>query len=214
MNTPIFREAAPAPFMTRYTGGEVQSRSATLALNLQGGSGFEIWQYTSRKTEMASFDIAAGDLGILYGKVKALDLDKAYDTVPDAEARLKLLIKTFEKEEIDFIISVGNLCHPLEKNSRIINKLKLLPFSCYFCIGNHAKDNHSVKEVRDIIDENNKNEGKVLLCINGHDHGSSIKEIKIQGVKGKYDTITPSEVGISDSCNGVSIKPDKTIAMI
>jgi catechol 2,3-dioxygenase-like lactoylglutathione lyase family enzyme len=36
MNTPIFREAAPAPFMTRYTGGEVQSRSATLALNLQG----------------------------------------------------------------------------------------------------------------------------------------------------------------------------------
>jgi catechol 2,3-dioxygenase-like lactoylglutathione lyase family enzyme len=87
MNTPIFREAAPAPFMTRYTGGEVQSRSATLALNLQGGSGFEIWQYTSRKTEMASFDIAAGDLGILYGKVKALDLDKAYSHIKTVMAK-------------------------------------------------------------------------------------------------------------------------------
>jgi catechol 2,3-dioxygenase-like lactoylglutathione lyase family enzyme len=78
MTTPIFREAAPAPFMTRYTGGEVQSRSATLAINLQGGSGFEIWQYTSRKTAPASFEIQTGDLGILYGKVKACDLVGAY----------------------------------------------------------------------------------------------------------------------------------------
>jgi hypothetical protein len=53
MANPIFQEAAPAPYMTKYTGGKVQSRSATLAVNLQGGSGFEIWQYTSRKTLMA-----------------------------------------------------------------------------------------------------------------------------------------------------------------
>lgn len=79
MTTPIFREAAPAPFMTRYTGGDVQSRSATLAINLQGGSGFEIWQYTSRKTVMPSFEIETGDLGILYGKVKASHLKSAFD---------------------------------------------------------------------------------------------------------------------------------------
>jgi catechol 2,3-dioxygenase-like lactoylglutathione lyase family enzyme len=78
MTTPIFREAAPAPFMTRYTGGDVQSRSATLAINLQGGSGFEIWQYTSRKTVMPSFEIQTGDLGILYGKIKATDLNGAF----------------------------------------------------------------------------------------------------------------------------------------
>lgn len=84
MTTPIFREAAPAPFMTGYTGGEVHSRSATLALNLQGGSGFEIWQYTSRKTVMAPFDIAVGDLGILYGKIKAADLYKAYGYLKNA----------------------------------------------------------------------------------------------------------------------------------
>ncbi|MDC7219199.1 MAG: VOC family protein [Spirochaetales bacterium] len=78
MTTPIFREAAPAPFMTRYTGGEVQSRSATLAINLQGGSGFEIWQYTSRKTQPAEFEIQTGDLGFLYGKIKANDLEGAF----------------------------------------------------------------------------------------------------------------------------------------
>ena len=78
MTTPIFREAAPAPFMTRYTGGEVQSRSATLAINLQGGSGFEIWQYTSRKSAPPAFAIQAGDLGFLYGKIKSPDLDGAF----------------------------------------------------------------------------------------------------------------------------------------
>lgn len=81
MTTPIFREAAPAPFMTRYTGGEVQSRSATLAINLQGGSGFEIWQYTSRKSVPAAFEIEAGDLGLLYGKIKAVDLNEAYGRI-------------------------------------------------------------------------------------------------------------------------------------
>ena len=39
----IFEEAAPAPLMTRYTGGEVQHRTATLAINMAGGGGFEIW---------------------------------------------------------------------------------------------------------------------------------------------------------------------------
>ena len=38
----VFADAAEAPFMTRYTGGEVHKRYAILALNLQGGGGLEI----------------------------------------------------------------------------------------------------------------------------------------------------------------------------
>lgn len=83
MEHPIFREAAPAPYMTRYTGGEVQSRSATLAVNLQGGSGFEIWQYTSRKTEMCGFTVEPGDLGITMGKIKTLNADLLFDIMKD-----------------------------------------------------------------------------------------------------------------------------------
>ena len=32
--------------------------------------------------------------------------------------------------------------------------------------------------------------------------------IRITGMKGHYDTITPQDVGIGDEWNGVSIKPE------
>ena len=64
MDVSAFREAAPAPFMTRYTGGSVQSRDAALAINLAGGGGFEIWQYTSRTPEGPKNEIELGDLGM------------------------------------------------------------------------------------------------------------------------------------------------------
>ncbi len=74
----IFEEAAEAPLMTPYTGGKVQSRTATLAINLQGGGGFEIWQYTSRNTEKADFDILLGDLGIYVTRIKSRDVEATY----------------------------------------------------------------------------------------------------------------------------------------
>jgi hypothetical protein len=46
----IFEEAAEAPLMTKYTGGVVHARTATWALSMDSGGGFEIWQYTSRNT--------------------------------------------------------------------------------------------------------------------------------------------------------------------
>ena len=44
----VFEEAAIAKYMLPYTGGQPQKRHAALALNLQGGGGFEIWQYVDR----------------------------------------------------------------------------------------------------------------------------------------------------------------------
>ena len=49
----VFEDEAEAPLMTRYTGDVIQNRTATLALSLDGGGGFEIWQYKSRNTEKA-----------------------------------------------------------------------------------------------------------------------------------------------------------------
>lgn len=70
----IFEEAAPAPLMTRYTGGEVQHRTATLALNMAGGGGFEIWQFTSRPTVKPSFEPQLGDYGVFICKIKSEDV--------------------------------------------------------------------------------------------------------------------------------------------
>jgi catechol 2,3-dioxygenase-like lactoylglutathione lyase family enzyme len=74
----IFEEAAPAPLMIIYTGGRVQERTATLALSMDGGGGFEIWQYTSRNTEKATFDIQLGDYGMFSCKIKSRDVLKSY----------------------------------------------------------------------------------------------------------------------------------------
>ncbi|TVR02013.1 MAG: VOC family protein [Spirochaetaceae bacterium] len=73
MDVPVFQEAAEAPLMTLYTGGVVQSRDAALALNMAGGGGFEIWQYTSRIPVPPSFQPALGDFGILAARIKTQD---------------------------------------------------------------------------------------------------------------------------------------------
>ncbi len=86
MDVPVFQEAADAPFMTRYTGDKVQGRDAVLALNLSGGSGFEIWQYTSRKTEFPESPLKIGDLGIQIGKIKAPDVQAVFNTYRDRGA--------------------------------------------------------------------------------------------------------------------------------
>ena len=79
MDIKVFEEAAEAALMLPYTGGEPRSRHAALALNLQSGGGFEIWQYTSRTPEPARFDIRLGDLGLFVCKIKCKDIAKTYD---------------------------------------------------------------------------------------------------------------------------------------
>jgi len=68
-DVPVFDEAAEAPLMTQYTGNKVQSRHAILAMNLNGGGGMEIWQYTSRKpTEQPEFSLKRP--GLLVVRIK------------------------------------------------------------------------------------------------------------------------------------------------
>lgn len=78
MDVRMFEEAAEAPLMIEYTGKKVQARTATLALSMQGGGGFEIWQYTSRNTEKANFEIQLGDLGIFVCRIKSKNIEKTF----------------------------------------------------------------------------------------------------------------------------------------
>ena len=78
MDIRIFEDAAEAPLMTPYTGEKVQKRVAALAMNLEGGGGFEIWQYTSRTPVVAEFPITISEIGFLACKMKTRDADKAY----------------------------------------------------------------------------------------------------------------------------------------
>lgn len=78
VNVRVFEDAAEAPLMTKYTGGQVHKRTASLALSMQGGGGFEIWQYTSRNTEKSIFDIKLGDYGLYACRIKSRDVAKSF----------------------------------------------------------------------------------------------------------------------------------------
>lgn len=78
MDVKIFEEAAEANLMLPYTGGKPHKRHAVLAVNMNGGGGFEIWQYTSRTPVAAAFDIQYGDLGIYGCKMKSRDIQATY----------------------------------------------------------------------------------------------------------------------------------------
>lgn len=116
---PVFREAAEAPYMTPYTGGTVQSRDATLAINLAGGGGFEIWQYTSRTPQPPARPIEVGDYGILAGRIRARGVHQAYQrlqaqgvdvlggVVDDPEGRARFALRD----------PWGNLFHVVESDS-------------------------------------------------------------------------------------------------
>ena len=79
IDVPIFEEAAEANLMLPYTDGKPQQRHAILALSMQGGGGFEIWQYTSRKPQPPEFEINVGDTGIYATKIKSKNIQKTFD---------------------------------------------------------------------------------------------------------------------------------------
>ena len=82
LDIPVFRDEGEAALMLPYTGGVPQARKAVLAVNLQGGSGLEIWQYTRRRPLAPEFTAEPGDLGIFAARIKARD-------VPAAHARFR-----------------------------------------------------------------------------------------------------------------------------
>ena len=79
MDVLVFDDVAEASLMTRYTGNEIHHRRAILSLNMQGGGGFEIWQFKKRKPCKSADLPTIGDLGIFAIKLKSADIQKAYE---------------------------------------------------------------------------------------------------------------------------------------
>lgn len=116
MNVRIFEEAADAPLMTRYTGNTVHSRTATLAVSMEGGGGFEIWQFTSRPTEKATFDIQLGDLGLYACKMKSRDVAASYDYHKTQGAKIITQLLKGPDGRLSYVIEDpnGNLFHIIQ----------------------------------------------------------------------------------------------------
>lgn len=75
----VFDDNNVATYMAPYMGGKPRSKRAILALNLQGGCGYELWQYLDRTPKRPPSPVAIGDLGIHAAFVKTRDIQRAFD---------------------------------------------------------------------------------------------------------------------------------------
>lgn len=87
MAAQVFDSKGSADLMIDYTGGKVESRHAVLSLNMAGGGGMEIWQYTSKVPVKPTVQPRYGDLGIFACRIKSPDVSKAHAVLADKGAK-------------------------------------------------------------------------------------------------------------------------------
>jgi catechol 2,3-dioxygenase-like lactoylglutathione lyase family enzyme len=81
----VFDDSNTATYMAPYMGGKPHKKRAILAMNMQGGSGYEIWQYLDRKPQKPKEKLSLGDLGIYLAKVKTRNIEISYNRLKDKD---------------------------------------------------------------------------------------------------------------------------------
>ena len=119
VDVPIFKEKAVAELMLPYTGGQPQSRYAVLALNMRGGGGFEIWQYTERTPQAPKFDIQLGDYGIYATKIKSSDIAATYEFFQSGNLHLLSELQKAPNGQLHFFVKdlYGNVFQLVESDN-------------------------------------------------------------------------------------------------
>lgn len=78
MDISVFEDTASAKLMLPHTNGKICNRYAALAMNMEGGGGFEIWQHNDMLPSAPVFDVKLGDCGIFICKMKCRNVQKAF----------------------------------------------------------------------------------------------------------------------------------------
>ncbi|TKB97726.1 VOC family protein [Pedobacter cryophilus] len=127
MNVPVFEDTAEAALMYQYTGNKVYKRHAILAMNMQGGAGFELWQFKDRKTLAVKEPIKIGDLGLQIIKIKTLDINKTFQFFKSEGLDLKSDLEKNPKGDLHFYLQdpYQNLFEIVESKSWFCDKKKL-----------------------------------------------------------------------------------------
>lgn len=123
----ILEDDTVAERMLRYTGGVPQKRHAGINVNLQGGGGFEIWQYSERKPCSCNFEVKYGDLGIFAAKVRCLDAEAFHkelkNKLPEDQISERSVLP--DGTECFYVRDLyGNLYQIVENNYLFINDRK------------------------------------------------------------------------------------------
>ena len=126
MDCRIFEDEAEAKLMLPYTGGKPRNRHALLALNLQSGGGFEIWQYKGRTPVKINKEIRIGDLGIIACKMKSKNINETMQLYRKNGLTVPLSLSEDPSGKKTFFIKdpYGNIFQLVEAEDWFINEKK------------------------------------------------------------------------------------------
>jgi catechol 2,3-dioxygenase-like lactoylglutathione lyase family enzyme len=127
MNVPVFEDTAEATLMYQYTGNKVHNRHAILAMNMQGGAGFELWQFKNRKPLSPIIPIKIGDYGLQIIKIKTQDIFKTFQFYKEEGLDLKSEIEKDPKGDLHFYLQdpYQNLFEIVKSESWFCDKKQL-----------------------------------------------------------------------------------------
>jgi catechol 2,3-dioxygenase-like lactoylglutathione lyase family enzyme len=132
----IFDDDNVATYMAPYMGGSPHKKRAILSANIQGGAAYEIWQFMDRTPEAPKEEISLGDLGIYSMKVKAKDINDAYNTVKSKGAKMISGIQSDPNGTAFFFIEdpYGNKIQIVHSQDWFTQKSKYVTGAIHGCI--------------------------------------------------------------------------------
>ncbi|MDD2562647.1 MAG: VOC family protein [Salinivirgaceae bacterium] len=153
MDIRVFEEKAVAKLMLPHTNGEPRERYAALAINMNGGGGFEIWQHTGKTPEKPLFDLQIGDLGICVAKLKCRSINETFAYQKKVNTTILGEISTMPNGQKHFFVQdpYNNIFEFVEEPI-YFSKLKNIPSGgTYGAIIGVANMEESLPVYRDIL---------------------------------------------------------------
>ena len=154
INVRILEDRNIADIMAPYMGGNPHKKHACIALNMQGGGGFEIWQFSDRMPVPVNFQIGVGDLGIFVGKIKSCDVNSFHQEMQKKQQNISPVYANPLGEPVFYILDpFGNYFQVIEDKSVYINE-KYLSGGCVGAMIGVSDIDQALKVYRDILGYN------------------------------------------------------------
>lgn len=152
MDVPVFEDVAEATLMTKYTGNQAHKRHAILAMNMQGGAGFELWQFKDREPAKSIVGMSLGDYGVNIIKIKSRDVAKTFAFFKSEKLNLKSDLISSPNGKLHFYLAdpYQNLFEIVSSDSWFSKDSNLTGGVCGLVLG-VSDINNSLRLYRDVL---------------------------------------------------------------